>query len=104
LIGDGASMALAAGEFEPFLTVGAGQPQYAETGAQRLLGMLAWRIDRLIPYAKNARTHTDAQIAAIAASIKEWGWTTPVLVAEGDRPRARARHCRVRRPRLAQAL
>jgi hypothetical protein len=33
-----------------------------------------WRIDRLIPYAKNARTHTDAQIAAIAASIKEWGW------------------------------
>jgi hypothetical protein len=30
-------------------------------------------IDRLIPYAKNARTHTDAQVAAIAASIKEWG-------------------------------
>ena len=36
-----------------------------------------WRIERLIPYAKNARTHSDAQIAAIAASIKEWGWTTP---------------------------
>src|ERR1700730_2598178 len=34
-----------------------------------------WAIDRLIPYAKNARTHSDAQIAAIAASIKEWGWT-----------------------------
>ena len=32
-----------------------------------------WGIDRLIPYAKNARTHTDAQVAAIAASIKEWG-------------------------------
>jgi hypothetical protein len=30
-----------------------------------------WAIDRLIPYAKNARTHSDAQIAAIAASIKE---------------------------------
>jgi len=28
-----------------------------------------WAIDRLIPYAKNARTHTDAQVAAIAASI-----------------------------------
>ena len=41
-----------------------------------------WSIDRLIPYAKNARTHTDAQVAAIAASIKEWGWTTPALVAE----------------------
>jgi hypothetical protein len=41
-----------------------------------------WGIDRLIPYAKNARTHTDAQVAAIAASIKEWGWTTPALVGE----------------------
>ena len=43
-----------------------------------------WVIDRLIPYAKNARTHTDAQVAAIAASIKEWGWTTPSLVGEGQ--------------------
>src|SRR5580692_9497443 len=41
-----------------------------------------WSIDRLIPYAKNARTHSDAQIAAITASIKEWGWTTPALVGE----------------------
>jgi hypothetical protein len=41
-----------------------------------------WAIDRLIPYAKNARTHSDAQIAAIAANIKEWGWTTPALVGE----------------------
>jgi ParB-like nuclease domain len=41
-----------------------------------------WAIDRLIPYAKNARTHTDAQVAAIAASIREWGWTTPALVGE----------------------
>ena len=36
----------------------------------------------LIPYAKNARTHTDAQVAAIAASIREWGWTSPALVGE----------------------
>jgi DNA modification methylase len=41
-----------------------------------------WSIERLIPYAKNARTHSDAQIAQIAASIREWGWTTPVLVDE----------------------
>src|SRR6202040_3050437 len=41
-----------------------------------------WAIDQLIPYAKNARTHTDAQVAAIAASIKEWGWTSPALVGE----------------------
>src|SRR6478609_4950762 len=37
----------------------------------------------LHPYANNARTHSDAQIAQIAASMKEWGWTNPVLVDEG---------------------
>ena len=36
----------------------------------------------LIPYARNARTHSDAQVAQIAASVNEWGWTTPVLVDE----------------------
>lgn len=36
----------------------------------------------LIPYARNARTHSDAQVAQIAASVKEWGWTSPVLVDE----------------------
>jgi len=39
-----------------------------------------WPIDRLIPYARNARTHTDEQVAQIAASIAEFGWTNPVLV------------------------
>lgn len=34
----------------------------------------------LIPYAKNSRTHDDAQVAQIAASIREFGWTNPVLV------------------------
>ena len=33
-------------------------------------------------YARNARTHSDHQIAQIAASIREWGWTNPVLVDE----------------------
>jgi ParB-like nuclease family protein len=43
-----------------------------------------WSIERLIPYARNARTHSDAQVAQLAASIREWGWTMPVLVdAEG---------------------
>ena len=41
-----------------------------------------WNIDKLIPYARNARTHSDEQIGQIAASIKEWGWTTPILVDE----------------------
>lgn len=39
-------------------------------------------VTELIPYARNARTHSDAQVAQIAASIREWGWTTPVLVDE----------------------
>ena len=37
-------------------------------------------VTALIPYAKNSRTHDDAQIAQIAASIKEFGWTNPILV------------------------
>lgn len=36
----------------------------------------------LVPYARNARTHTEAQVAQLTASIKEWGWTNPVLVDE----------------------
>ena len=42
---------------------------------------IAWRpLGALIPYARNPRTHSDAQIAQIAASIREFGWTNPVLV------------------------
>jgi DNA modification methylase len=41
-----------------------------------------WKIEKLVPYARNARTHSDEQVGQIAASIKEWGWTTPVLVDE----------------------
>jgi ParB-like chromosome segregation protein Spo0J len=41
-----------------------------------------WPIERLVPYAKNARTHSPAPVDQIAASIREWGWTNPVLVAE----------------------
>ena len=45
---------------------------------------LEWRsISSLIPYARNSRTHSDEQIAQIAASIKEFGWTNPILV-DGD--------------------
>jgi DNA modification methylase len=41
-----------------------------------------WPIERLAPYARNARTHSAAQVEQIAASIREWGWTNPVLVGE----------------------
>jgi len=37
-------------------------------------------VDRLIPYARNSRTHSEAQVAQIAASIKEFGFTNPVLI------------------------
>ena len=36
----------------------------------------------LVPYANNARTHSEAQVAQIAASIKEFGFTNPVLIDE----------------------
>jgi DNA modification methylase len=39
-----------------------------------------WLIDKLIPYAKNPRTHSDAQVAQIAASIAEFGFNNPILV------------------------
>jgi DNA modification methylase len=41
-------------------------------------------IEKLIPYAKNSRTHSDAQVAQIAASIKEFGFVNPVLIDEQD--------------------
>ena len=38
-----------------------------------------WPTDKLVPYARNARTHSDAQVAQIAASIAEFGFTNPIL-------------------------
>lgn len=43
-----------------------------------------WPVDRLIPYEKNARTHSPEQIAQIAASIQEFGFTNPILVDSDD--------------------
>lgn len=37
------------------------------------------KVADLLPYARNSRTHTEDQIAAVAASIKEFGWTTPII-------------------------
>ena len=42
------------------------------------------KVKILVPYANNARTHSDNQIDQIAESIKEWGWTVPVLIDEQD--------------------
>lgn len=38
------------------------------------------KVEDLIPYARNARTHSDEQVARIAASIKEFGWTNPIII------------------------
>jgi len=37
-------------------------------------------VETLISYARNSRTHSDAQVAQISASIKEFGFTNPVLI------------------------
>src|SRR6266705_2499006 len=42
-----------------------------------------WPLDRLIPYARNPRTHSDTQVAQIAASIAEFGFNNPILVDTG---------------------
>ena len=39
-----------------------------------------WPVDRLVPYARNARTHSPEQVAQIAASIVEFGFNAPILV------------------------
>jgi hypothetical protein len=38
-----------------------------------------WPTAKLVPYARNSRTHSDAQVAQIAASIAEFGFTNPIL-------------------------
>ena len=39
-------------------------------------------IESLVPYARNSRTHSDEQVAMIAASLREFGWTNPILIDE----------------------
>lgn len=43
---------------------------------------VSWPLERLQPYAGNAKTHASDQVAKIATSMAEFGWTVPVLVAE----------------------
>lgn len=39
-------------------------------------------LEALVPYARNSRTHSPAQVAQLAASVRQWGWTMPVLIDE----------------------
>jgi hypothetical protein len=62
--------------------LGVSGPANRELAQERKSAFPAYRlarVDQLVPYANNARTHTPAQVAKIAASIKEFGFTNPVL-------------------------
>jgi len=50
--------------------------------AEARLQIEYWPLDRLIPYARNARTHSPAQVAEIAGSIRAFGFSNPILVGE----------------------
>ncbi|MBI3696538.1 MAG: site-specific DNA-methyltransferase [Acidobacteria bacterium] len=50
-----------------------------EVASQRLQ-VVYWPIEKLIPFARNPRTHSEEQISQIAASIQAFGWTNPILV------------------------
>ncbi len=61
-----------------------------------------WPVERLVPSARNARTHSDAQVAEIAGSIRAFGFTNPILVGEdGDIIAGHGRLAAARQLRLA---
>lgn len=63
------------------------------------------KVADLVPYARNSRTHSEAQVSQIAASIKEWGWTVPCLIEpDGGIIAGHGRVMAVLRPALAAAL
>src|ERR1700730_2461216 len=61
------------------------QSEFAEAGPTRpwpAERIEYWAIERLIPYANNARLHSEGDIDKLADSFRRWGWTNPVLVDE----------------------
>src|ERR1039457_2308158 len=67
------------------------------------LRMKVWPGDLLIPYPRNARTHSDEQIAQVAASIAEFGFVNPVLVgADGVIIAGHARLLAARKLKMAE--
>src|SRR5689334_18847576 len=64
-------------------TVSDATGQDTESGARWRLEF--WPVERLIPSARNARTHSETQVGEIAASIRAFGFANPILVSEdGD--------------------
>jgi DNA modification methylase len=67
------------------------------------LQVVTWPVDKLIPFARNARTHSDEQVAQIAASIAEFGWTNPILAgADGIVIAGHARLLAARKLRMTE--
>ena len=63
-----------------------------------------WPLDKLIPYARNPRTHSDAQVAQIAASIEEFGFLNPILVdTKAGILAGHGRLLAARKPKLGEA-
>jgi ParB-like chromosome segregation protein Spo0J len=50
----------------------------------KFLGLEHWPLARLVPSPRNARTHSDAQVAEIAGSIRTFGFANPILVSEKE--------------------
>lgn len=68
----------------------------------RLLAIEYWPLERLVPYTPNARTHSPAQVAEIAGSIRTFGFANPILVgADGDIIAGRGRLAAARQLRLS---
>jgi ParB-like chromosome segregation protein Spo0J len=55
-------------------------PNNFEQPQREIMEIVQISVDSLIPYVNNSRTHSDEQVAQIAASIKEFGWTNPILI------------------------
>src|SRR6201989_488041 len=56
------------------------QSKRKSPAAPQRLRLEFWPLDRLVPSPRNARTHSDAQIAEIAGSIRAFGFASPLLV------------------------
>jgi DNA modification methylase len=92
LLGAGITGSIEAGRtVNPAIKVQAMSTRSAEaaTGAPQSAGLAAlaerielWPVDRLRPYERNPRTHSEAQVDQIAASMVEFGWTNPILIDE----------------------
>jgi len=62
----------------------AGKPGCASEQSSPTLKVELVSVDKLVPYARNARLHSDEQVASIAGSIREFGFNNPVLIDGED--------------------